>query len=404
MSTYKGVLYMRRKLLIKRARVNVRYKFYEMKNIVQDFNISTPPDLRAWMGCLGWCAKAVDSLSDRLSFREFSEDNFNLTEIFNLNNPDTLFDSVILGALISACDFVYISPDADGYPRLQAIDGSNATGKIDPVTGLLTEGYAVLERDDYNNPILEAYFTGEATIYYRKGCKPEIVKHSVGYPLLVPVIYRPDAVRPFGHSRISRACMSIVGSAVRTVKRSEIAAEFFSYPQKYVSGLDSDAERMDKWKSTMAAMLAFTKDEDGDHPVVGQFAAQSMEPHLAQLKMFAGLFAGETGLTLDDLGFATDNPSSSDAIKAAHENLRLAARKAQRGFGRDFLNIGFLAACLRDDYPYKRQQFYKTKAKWEPLFEPDISQLAGIGDAIGKLQQSFPDYFTSEKLRDITGF
>lgn len=52
--------------------------------------------------------------------------------------------------------------------------------------------------------------------------------------------------------------------------------------------------------------------------------------------MFAGLFAGETGLTLDDLGFVTDNPSSAEAIKASHENLRLIARKAQRTFGTGF--------------------------------------------------------------------
>ena len=52
-----------------------------------------------------------------------------------------------------------------------------------------------------------------------------------------------------------------------------------------------------------------TKDEDGDNPVLGQFQQQSMTPYWEQLKMFAALFAGETGLTLDDLGFASDNPS-----------------------------------------------------------------------------------------------
>ncbi len=79
-----------------------------------------------------------------------------------------------------------------------------------------------------------------------------------------------------------------------------------------------------------------------------------MQPHNDQLKMFASLFAGETGLTLDDLGFATDNPSSAEAIAAAHENLRLTAKKAQRTFGSGFLNVDYLAVCLRDDYSYKR--------------------------------------------------
>ncbi len=55
-----------------------------------------------------------------------------------------------------------------------------------------------------------------------------------------------------------------------------------------------------------------------------------MAPYVEQLKMLASLFAGETGLTLDDLGFSTENPSSVEAIKAQHENLRLKARKAQK--------------------------------------------------------------------------
>ena len=405
MTEYKGIPYLRRKLNSKRQRVLTRYKYYEMKNVTRDFGISTPPDLALWQSVLGWCGTAVDALADRIVFREFEDDNFNLNEIFEMNNPDIIFDSAVLSATISSCCFIYISPDEDGNPRLQVIDGSNATGIIDPITGLLEEGYAVLKRNsDTDNPTLEAYFTREETRYIRKGKKDnEVIPHKAGYPLLVPIIFRPDAKRPFGRSRISRSCMSLVGSALRTIKRSEISAEFFSFPQKYVTGLSEDAEPMDKWKATMAAMLSFTKDEDGEHPIIGQFAQQSMTPHLEQLKMFAALFAGETGLTLDDLGFATANPSSSEAIKAAHENLRYTARKAQRSFGSGFLNTGYLAACLRDNYQYERRQLYLTKPTWQPIFEPDAAALSGAGDALLKLQQAFPEYITDKKLYDLTG-
>ena len=133
--------------------------------------------------------------------------------------------------------------------------------------------------------------------------------------------------------------MQIVQSALRTVKRSEVSAEFYSFPQKYVLGLSNDAEPMDKWKATMSSMLTFTKDESDDFPTVGQFTQQSMSPYTEQLRTFAALFAGESGLTMDDLGFVSDNPSSAEAIKASHENLRLAARKAQRTFGSGFLNV-----------------------------------------------------------------
>ena len=403
MANYRGINYLRNKLNLRKARVKMRYSYYDMKHIAKDFKISTPPDLQYWMGTLGWCGKAVDSLADRISFREFDNDVLNMNEIFNLNNRDVMIDSAVLGALISSCDFVYISAGQDGYPRLRVIDGSHATGILDPITNMLTEGYAVLEFDDYDNPLLEAHFLRGETIFYQRGRIVEAVSNDAPYPLLVPIINKPDAKRPFGHSRISRACMSIMDSAIRTVKRSEIAAEFYSYPQKYILGMDENAEAMDKWRATMSSMLRIDKDEDGQHPVVGQFTTVSMTPHTEQLKMFAGLFAGETGLTLDDLGFPSQNPSSSEAIKSSHESLRLAARKTQKTIGVGLLNTGYLAACVRDKTPYLRSRVYDTKLKWDPIFEPDAAALSVIGDGAIKINQAVPGFFDAETLKDLTG-
>lgn len=401
---YRGIAYLRKKLNNKRIRVDTRYKFYEMKNKAKDLSTIIPEEFRWLSSTLGWCGKAVDSVADRLVFDSFDNDNFDIMEIFNMNNHDVFFDSAILSALISSCCFVYISADGSGYPRLQVIDGGNATGEMDPITGLLNEGYAVLERDDNNNPLTEAYFIKGETQIIRKGqSKVQVIKNNAPYPLLVPIIYRPDAKRPFGHSRISRACMQIMEGAMRTIKRSEVSAEFYSFPQKYALGLSNDSEPMNKWKASISTMLSFTKDEDGDSPTLGQFTQQSMLPYVDQIKMFAALFAGETGLTLDDLGFPSDNPSSSEAIKASHENLRLLARKAQRTFGSGFLNVGYLAACLRDNYSYQRQQLYLTTGLWEPIFEPDSAMLSSIGDGAIKINQAVPGYFNTDNLRYMTG-
>lgn len=403
MEAYKGREYLKNHLMLKRTRVLLRYQYYEMKNGVKYFQTVIPPNFMWMAETLGWCGKAVDSLADRLSFREFRNDNFDLNAIFAMNNGDILPDSAILSALITSCCFIYISEGEDRYPRLQVIDGGNATGILDPITGLLKEGYAVLERSKEGRPELEAYFVAGRTEYYRGSKLIRADDNYAPYPLLVPIIYRPDAVRPFGHSRISRACMNLMQGALRTLLRSEVSAEFYSFPQKYVTGLSNNAEEMDHWKATIATLLTFTKDEDGDSPKLGQFTQQSMSPFTEQLRTFAALFAGETGLTLDDLGFVTDNPSSAEAIKASHENLRLLARKAQRTFGSGLLNVGYLAACLRDNFPYRRQQLYLTKAVWEPVFEPDAAMLSSIGDGAIKINQAVPGYFGKNNLRDQTG-
>ena len=406
---YYGIEYLKNKLNARRTRVLKRYQYYESKDELLRLSDTRPERLRLmYRSVSGWCARAVDALADRLIFREISGEDgdvFGLNDIFTLSNGDELFDNAILSALISSCCFIYVSKGEDGFPRLQVIDGGNATGVKDEITGMLSEGYAVLERDnDTDNPLLEAYFTAEATyITDTKTGKKDKYTNPSGYPLLAPIIYRADAVRPFGHSRISRTCMYLQQYAKRTLERSEVSAEFYSFPQKYVLGLSQSAEQMDNYKAVMSAMLRFDKDEDGDRPTVGQFQQQSMQPYLDQLRTAASAFAGETGLTVDDLGFVADNPSSSDAIKASHENLRLTARKAQRSFSRGIINAGFLAACVRDNFQYRPDQFYKLKVKWEPIFEPDAAMLAAIGDGAYKINQAVPDYFTAETFRDLTG-
>lgn len=397
--------YFRRKLNTLETGVRDKYAWYEMAASAPEYSIVTPPILKQYYkATLGWCEKAVESLADRLIFREFSGDQFGVNDIFKNNNADIFFDSAIQSALISSCCFVHISMHKDSdIPRLDILEGYNATGVIDPSTGLLKYGYAVLDRDEVKSPTIEAYFTPYETIYYYKDRqKPEVISHSAGQCLLVPIIYRPDAKRPFGRSRITKALIYHQRYAKRTLERSDVTAEFYSFPQKYVLGTDPDLE-LDKWQATISTILEISKGKDGDKPTIGQFTQPSMAPFIDQLRMSAALFAGESGLTLDDLGFVSDNPSSVEAIMASHETLRLMARKAQRNFGVNFKNVGYVAKCLEDDYAYKRSQFIDLKAKWEPIFEPNASTMSTMGDAAIKINQAIPGFYDKESFRDMTG-
>ena len=399
----KGMPYLRKKLDEKRVRVNTRYNYYEMKEAHRNRNLFVPNDLlMKFSPKIGWCTKAVDTLADRLQLRGFKNDTYNMTGIYQMNNMDIMCDAAILGALISSCDFIYLSYDDTGFPRMQVIDGANATGIMDEITGMLTEGYAVLERDRNDRPVIEAYFEPHRTTIYRPGYVPYSVEHAAPYPLLVPIVHRPDAKRPFGHSRITRSCMKYQDNAADTLVNMYICSEVYAFPQKYLLGTSPEME-LSQEKARMSSMLRIDKDEDGDKPTVGQFTQSSMAPYLDEIKAQASLFAGETGLTVDDLGFTTNNPASAESIKASHEALRLEARKAQRSFGVGFLNAGYLAACLRDDVSYRRNQIYETKPEWEPIFEPDASAIGLIGDAAIKINQAVPGYFNKENLRELTG-
>ena len=197
---YYGIEYLKNKLNSKRTRVLKRYQYYESKDELLRLSDTMPERLKLmYRSVSGWCARAVDALADRLIFREISGEDgdvFGLNDIFTLSNGDELFDNAILSALISSCCFIYVSKGEDGFPRLQVIDGGNATGIKDEITGMLSEGYAVLERDNNNGkPLLEAYFTAEATyITDTKTGKTDRYSNPSGFPLLAPIIYRADAI------------------------------------------------------------------------------------------------------------------------------------------------------------------------------------------------------------------
>src|SRR5699024_5746382 len=221
----KGIEYLRRKLSIYSRGALFRQSVYDMKNIDISPGITIPPKLREqYRASLGWGAKAVDALADSLVFREFANDNFNINQIFQMNSADILFDDAKLSALINSCSFIYISEGDEDLPRLQVIQGSDATGILDPVTRLLTEGYAVLSRDEYGSPEQELHFITGRTDYYVKGESVDSVENSAPAPLLVPIIHRPDSTKPFGRSRITRSAVYYQKYAKRTLERADITA------------------------------------------------------------------------------------------------------------------------------------------------------------------------------------
>lgn len=187
-----------------------------------------------------------------------------------------------------------------------------------------------------------------------------------------------------------------------TLLNMAICSETNAFVQKYIAGSDPDME-FDSSRAWMSSFLNISASEDGTKPDLGQFQQASLAPYIDEIETQASLFAGEVGLTLDDLGFSKSNPASVDAIRASHENLRLTARKAQRQFGIGFLNAGYLAACLRDEFDFNREVLYETKPIWEPVFEPDANAIGMIGDAAVKVNSAVPGYFNAENLRDLTG-
>lgn len=340
-----------RRLLEKRGRNRLRSKYYDGRNELKDIGYSLPPVAKDIEIVVGWPEKAVEALANRVvldgvTMQDGSDLSSRVADLLDENDLRNTATSAHADALVHSCSFIAaLSGDtAIGEPEaiIQEFSADNATGIWDKRRHGLSDALLVDVSDDGKSVQSIFLMDYEHTVV--------IVPAGPGYQVYdrtpntgrIPcelLAYKPDAKRPFGRSRISRTVMSLTDSAVRTFLRSEMQAELYSVPPRYFLGVepelfrDENDNEIPTWKLMMDHILAIPKDKDGEKPEVGQFPQYSFEPHSAQLRQTASMFAAATSMPPDMMGVLTDNPSSAEAIDKAQKELCLAAEQCQNWFG-----------------------------------------------------------------------
>lgn len=329
-------------------RNTLRRRYYDGHNALKDLGIAIPPPLKTVEVVVGWPAKAVDSMIDRTTLQGFRStsrsvamDAF-LGDVWESNRLAVEIPSAHTSALIHSCAFVFVSRGdvSLGEPEvlISAKSAEDASALWDARRRRVSAALSVDDRDPA---------TGEATLLHlylpamegRPGRVMQIRRNYWGAleavevstfsgPVPVEVLpYQPSLTRPFGKSRITRAVMYNTDAAMRTMLRTEVGAEFYNAPQRYALGADEnaftdgDGNPVPAWTVMLGRLLSMSRDEDGELPQVGQFAQQSMQPNVEQLRSIAQMFASEVSLDVGSLGIVQDNPSSAEAIRARHEEL-----------------------------------------------------------------------------------
>ena len=148
---------MRDQLQAKRARNRVRQNYYDQRVGLKDLGISIPPQLRNIDSVLGWPAKTVDVLADRIRFEKFISthesniDPFGLNELVAQNDFQEVFAQAASSALINSCAFITVTQgDTEaGEPEVLWLPRSAhwATGLWDQRKRSLAAGLSVTRTD-----------------------------------------------------------------------------------------------------------------------------------------------------------------------------------------------------------------------------------------------------------------
>lgn len=391
---------------LKLRRNILRTQYYDQHNVLKDLGIAIPPHLTDLEMVLGWPAKAVDVLARRCKLDGFvvpgdENDLFGVQELWRGNDMHMELPQTLTSALVHSCAFLTVTKGDTSVGEPEVLISSQSalygSGIWDARRRRLKAALTITDMDEIGRVTGWALFMPGVTVralWNVNNWELSRFTHTLDRLPVEVISYKPRLDRPFGCSRISRAVMGLSDSALRTLFRMEIHAEFFSSPQRYAMGadesmfMDADGEPITQWQAILGRVWAAGRDPDtGEVPQLGQFAQSSPQPHTEQLRSLAAMFCSETSLPLNALGIVQDNPSSADAIEAAERDLIIEARYTMECFGPRIARAMTTAVQIRDDLDEAPQELLRLDALWR---DPENPPQSAAGDFLIKVVQAMP--------------
>lgn len=342
-----------------RARNARLTQYYEMRNPIKDFGIAIPPSLDHVDEVVGWAQKAVDVRVNRSFFDGFvfrGKSDPALDALVTQNRMRQLVRMATRSMLTHGCSAITVMRGAAGQPaaKVRAFSANQCCMLWDKDADQIGAGIVLAGVDRRGNANRYVLHLPDRITVFARGADggqwyvESDERNPVGSMLMVPLVNDADIDKPLGHPVLTPELTSIVDKAVRDVLRMDVGAEFFTTPQRWATGIAADlfsrplmdddgkpvldeetgepvlvTDEAKKLRAYLGSLWAFTKDEDGDTPQLGQFPAGDANNFIVTYENDAQRFSGASLVPLAQLGVMGNTYTSSDALSASNDPLIL---------------------------------------------------------------------------------
>ncbi len=399
-------------------------KYYEGHISLHEVNlgVALPADsnLRNLeIGC-EWGGKCVDVLASRSMFDGYvgsnGEENATASRIAFNNKLMTEYAKACRDELKFGCTFATLSADDAIGCRIRFHSPQTAAALWDGSKGRIDCGLAIIDsqKDESDNtwkPSLVNMYTEDAVYVLTKAGSLWSVQahpHTMGRPLMEPLVWNATSAKPFGRSRIKEPVRHLIEGYVRTIANATIGLEFSTSPQKYLLGLTDeqyDAIINQKFRQYVGSLIAATSNpETGEKPTFGQLSQGNIEPHVQMIRILATQFSAATGLSVTDTGVVNDaNPTSSEAIIAQTQTLIMMAEQLNRSNGDALRTIMIMAQAIAENKTVAELPDEATGVIAH-FKNPAMPSVASTADAATKISAVRPEFASTDTFLEMIGF
>lgn len=376
----------------------IKYRYYDGKNKLKDFGISTPPQLLDVETVVDWPNKAVTALADRVRFDGFTAKDADVQSRLDALTRRAGFmrrmrflphSEGIYGFYIGT-----VGVDADGNAQMDFYDAEHSAAVWDAAKGRIAYGMVIDAFSD-GIPVAARVFTDDAVhSFHLDGVwRWETQPISMGRIPMEAFTYRPTDRKPFGQSRVSRTVMSLTDSAVRAALGADISFQFAVAPQKFLLGAAEDPfKNRTRWEAFIGNIFAVGYNgKQGVMPQFGQLSQPSMQQSSDMMRMLAARFSGATNIPISQLGIIHDQPASAEAIYAANEPLVIEATDLIEGNRETMKSLARM--CIAAEYDVPLDELTDDQLDIMPNYRnPAMPSVVSQADAAVKIASAVPEF------------
>jgi len=400
----------------------VKNKYYEGHVRLADVNlgIALPKGIAGLeIGC-SWGAKTVDVLASRSMFDGFvsasGQESTIMGQLLDDNRLIAEYMKACRDELKYGCAFATLSADQEIGCRIRFHSPETASALWNGELGRIDCGMAIIDtcQDETQAwvPGLVNLYTDTAIWVLRRLRSNRWVAeehpHTMGRPLMEPLVWNATSSKPFGRSRLKEPVRRLIEGYVRTIANATIGLEFSTAPQKYLLGITDEQYDLlinDKFKQYVGNILASTTNpETGEKPTFGQLQQGNISPHVEMIRILSTQFSAATGLSVTDTGVVNDaNPTSSDAILAQSQTLVLMAEQLNAGNGNSLRTIAQMAQAIARNVSID-ELTDDEKNVIAHFKNPAMPSVAMTADAAIKIASARTEFAGTDVFLEMIGF
>ncbi|GAA2216991.1 hypothetical protein GCM10010400_72920 [Streptomyces aculeolatus] len=315
---------------------------------------------------VNWPQLVADSIEERLDVEGFrfpgepaaDED---LWRIWQANNLDEQSQQGHLDALVMRRSYVVIGTgDEDDIPLITVESALDMFAEHDPRTRRLAAAVKRWreEQPDGSPVDFATLYRPDATSWWVKGsdgvwAEYERDEHDLGEVPVVVLANRTRLKRLGGVSEF-KAVIPLSDAACKIATDMMVSAEYHATPRRVAFGfgeedfVDEQGRKVSAFSRIIGRMWATEKNRKEDGADVVQFPEASLSNFHDTINQLARLVASLAGLPPHFLGYATENPTSADAIRSSEARLVKRAERKQRAWGEAWEQVMRIAIRVRD--------------------------------------------------------